>query len=150
MKVIVMRGISGSGKSTWIKNNYPDAVVASADNAFRKPDGTYDFSDHANRIHDAHIACFQTFIQAVLKKEPVIIVDNNSIHAWEIAPYILPAESFGYEAEILTLEIDPELAIQRKDWRAPEDVRNSARRLAQEEKHFPYIMKKIHRKIQVT
>ena len=31
-----MRGISGCGKSTWIKNHHPDAVVASADDAIHR------------------------------------------------------------------------------------------------------------------
>jgi predicted kinase len=148
MKVIILRGISGSGKSTWIKNHHPDATIASADDAFRMPDGTYDFSDHANRIHDAHKRCFQTFLQAMRASKPMIIVDNGNIHTWEIAPYLMPAQSFGYEVEILTLECDPKIAIQRKNWNTPEQVRSTADKLISEERQFPAFMQKIHRKLQ--
>jgi predicted kinase len=32
--VYVMMGVPGSGKSTWIRNNVPGALVASADHYF--------------------------------------------------------------------------------------------------------------------
>lgn len=142
-----MRGISGSGKSTWIQKNHPHAVIASADDFFRLPDGTYDFSNHAERIRDAHKACYATFMQAMIKKEPLIIIDNTNIHAWEISPYVVAAEYAGYHAEIITIECDPETAIARKDVNTPEKVRRSAQRLVTEERHFPALLKNIHHKI---
>lgn len=36
MRCVITRGLPGSGKSTYIKNNYPDVVACSADNAFMK------------------------------------------------------------------------------------------------------------------
>jgi predicted kinase len=147
MKVIILRGISGCGKSTWTKNHHPNATIASADDSFRLPDGTYDFSNHAQRIHAAHLACFQAFIQAILRKDPFIIVDNTNLQTWEISPYVMPAQSFGYEVTILTIVCDPEVAIARKDWNAPEKIRRSAKILAEEESRFPSFINTIHRKL---
>lgn len=145
MKVIVLRGISGSGKSTWAKEHYPGAVIVSADDYFLQPDGEYDF--RPEELNDAHEECYQKFIKAVLRKEPLIVVDNSNRTVWEISPYVMPAQSFGYDVEIITLKCDPEVAIARKSWVAPEKVRVSAVELEAETKKMPSFMKKIHRTI---
>jgi hypothetical protein len=43
MRCVITRGLPGSGKSTYIKNNYPDVVACSADNAFMK-NGVYQYA----------------------------------------------------------------------------------------------------------
>lgn len=143
MKVIVMRGISGAGKSTWVKKHYPDAVVASADDYFRKPDGAYVFDE--TKLQEAHIACMRTFLAALQEQKPLIVVDNSNVTAAEISPYVLPAKALGYEVEILTLGVKPETAIARKDWLTPQKVRGKAALLSLEEKRFPRYLKDIHR-----
>ena len=145
MNVIVLRGISGAGKSTWAAKHYPDAVIASADSYFLQEDGSYDYDP--KQIDAAHEACYQTFVQALINREPLIVVDNSNVTVWEISPYVMPARSFGYEVEVLTLDCDPEVAIRRKDWLTPERVRTKAKILLEEEKRFPDFIETIHRKI---
>lgn len=42
--VIIMRGVPGSGKSTYVRNRYPEARVVSADRYFTDPaTGEYRF-----------------------------------------------------------------------------------------------------------
>lgn len=142
MKVIILRGISGAGKSTWAKKHYPNAVIASADDYFLQEDGSYDYD--LDQIDDAHEACYQIFVKALLSKEPLIVVDNSNVTVWEISPYVMPARSFGYEVEVLTLRCDPEIAISRKDWLAPDRVRQKAKILTEEEGRFPDFIKAVH------
>jgi len=146
MNVIVLRGISGSGKTTWAKEKYEGAVVVSADDHFLQEDGTYLYV--ASEIDAAHEACYRRFMEAVRKKEPLIVVDNTNVTLWEMSPYVMPAQSAGYEVEIVTLMCDPEVAIARKDWLPPDKVRFKHRQLLEEASRMPPFMKRIHTKVQ--
>ncbi|MBP9827687.1 ATP-binding protein [Patescibacteria group bacterium] len=145
MHVILLRGISGSGKSTWIKNNQPQATVVSADHLFIQPDGSYKFDQ--TRLGEAHQKCFKAFIEALQKGSELIIVDNTNVTAWEMSPYIIGARAFGATVEIMTFDCDPEVAIARKDWVPADKVRQIAKILAVEEKNLPRFMQEIHKKI---
>ena len=72
---------------------------------------------------------------------------NTNVHVWEITPYVMPAQSFGYEVEILTIECDPSIALERKNLLSAEKVRSMAKRLTEEEKKFPDFLRSLHRKI---
>lgn len=109
-KVYILRGISGSGKTTYILNNFPEALVCSADHFFMK-DGQYVFDQKL--LGKAHQYCFRTFIEAIQSKAPLICVDNTNTSAWQISPYYIAAETFGYDVEIIELNVDPEVAAKR-------------------------------------
>ena len=50
-EVIVMQGVSGSGKSTYIKNNLPNATVVSADHFFvNAVTGVYEFNSPLKNV----------------------------------------------------------------------------------------------------
>jgi len=40
-KVVIMRGVSGSGKSTYARTNYPSATILSSDDYWTKDGGDY-------------------------------------------------------------------------------------------------------------
>lgn len=143
MQVIILRGISGSGKSTWAAQQHPHATVASADHYFTKADGSYEFD--VAQLQAAHDFSFNTFLHAAIRKDPVIIIDNTNIEAWEITPYSTTARALGYKVELITFACDPEVAIARKQLVHPDLVRRKAERLKIEEKRFPAFLKKIHR-----
>lgn len=145
-RVIILRGLPGSGKSTLQKRDYPDAVVASADQFFLV-DGEYRF-DPA-RIPEAHGACFRTVIGALQAGEPLVVVDNAAIRAVEIAPYVLLAQAYGYDAEIITLRCDPAVAAARNLHGVPVGVilNRIAPAMATENARFPPRWK--HRVVEV-
>lgn len=143
MKVVILRGISGSGKSTWVKNNAVNSTVVSADNFFVQADGNYVFDE--TKLQEAHRTCYREFLTALERKDELIVVDNTNITAWEMSPYIALAEAKGYTVEILTLQVDPEVAIARKSLVEPEKVRRIAKRLDEETKRLPFFMKQLHR-----
>ena len=124
MKVIVMSGISGSGKSTYAKRvvsetepsmkfrdgeRYGDyAIIVSADDHFINNAGEYQFD--ASMLAEAHNECFRDFIEALQSEVGLVIVDNTNCSSEEIAPYMLGASAYGYEAEIVTIRCDGRIA----------------------------------------
>ena len=103
MKVTILRGIPGSGKSTYAAT-IDDAVVVSADNYFARG-GAYTFD--ASELGAAHAACLRAFL-AYLQGGgwTHIVVDNTNTTVAEIAPYYALAEAYGADVEIVTLATD--------------------------------------------
>lgn len=121
MKVIILRGIPGSGKSTWVKNNHPNAVVVSADDYFTL-DGIY--KHVPSEEGQAHGACFLNaihYIQMMSKvRERNIIVDNTNASIAEVAPYVLLAQAYNMECEVVTLLVNVDTALSRNLKGVPE------------------------------
>lgn len=110
-KVKILRGIAGSGKSTYTHAHYYNAVVVSADHFFEDAQGNYKFD--VSKLGDAHSSCFRKYIEALQAGEPLIVVDNTNTTAWECSPYVQGGAAFGYDVEIITLDCDPEVAANR-------------------------------------
>lgn len=106
-RVIAMRGVSGSGKSTRVKELIkefmeanPDGAtyVCSADNFFVDPaSGKYEF-DH-KKISSAHVWCKGNANAALSLGTDLVIIDNTHTQTWEWKPYQELAEQFGYDFE---------------------------------------------------
>jgi predicted kinase len=112
MKVIVMQGLPGSGKSTWIKNNCPGAVVCSADHYFTdRETGEYKFDP--TKIGEAHKECLRAFLDATEAEEDLVVVDNTNLSLWEMATYIQVAAARGYTVEVVRIMADPGVCAQR-------------------------------------
>jgi predicted kinase len=101
MKVVILRGLSGSGKSYYIRHNLPDAYVCSADFFFMR-EGEYHFNP--SFLPHAHAACMGSFIEALREERPLVAVDNTNVTLIEIAPYISVAQAFGYQVEIVCVD----------------------------------------------
>ena len=144
MKVTVLRGISGSGKTTWTKAHESKAHIVSADFYFMR-DGVYTFDPQ--KLEENHAKCFRAFMEALLKSEEWIIVDNTNICAWEYSPYVLAAEAYGYAVELVTFECSVEVSLSRKDAVPPEKLRATSQRLEEEARRMPRRFKGIHRVI---
>lgn len=110
-KVVLMRGISGSGKSTYIKNHFPDAVVCSADHYFIDNQGKYNFD--RNKLGAAHGSCKANFAKALKERKPLIVVDNTNTKLSEMKPYVDMAKHHGYRIEVVRLDTPPHVAADR-------------------------------------
>ncbi len=118
-KVYILRGIPGSGKSTYAKT-IPNAVVCSADDFFVR-NGEYIFD--ASLLFDAHGLCRRKFMEALVNRTPVVVLDNTNVHQWEVTPYILMAEAFPeYSVEVVEFHTEPEVCISRNVHNCPADV----------------------------
>lgn len=144
MRITILRGISGAGKTTWIKKHATDAFVVSADSYFYQA-GTYVFDP--SKLQENHERCFREFMDAVLRKEAWIIVDNTNIESWEYAPYVIAGKAYAYEVEILTLEVSYDVARARKNLLADPALRRTFDRLNRETKNMPARFRSLHRSV---
>jgi predicted kinase len=119
MKVVILCGISGSGKSTRCKEVYPDARVVSADHFFMRGD-KYDFDF---RLLSAAHACLREFVDRLQAESYkcaeigdvgyTIVVDNTNTTIAEIAPYAALALAYGCDLQIEILSCEEKLAAER-------------------------------------
>lgn len=117
-KVIILRGISGSGKSTYCKTHFPDGLVVSADNFFIDEYGIYRFNP-AN-LGAAHSTCFQQFVRGILNDEvKTVIVDNTNTTLWEFKNYVDFAMINEDEIQVIRLVVSPEIAAARNQHGVP-------------------------------
>lgn len=122
--VIILRGCSGAGKSTFSKKELegrdPDKVViCSADHYFEDGAGNYNFDP--KKLPNAHASCGKKFTEAVreLDDSHTIFVDNTNTTGWEACPYAAVAGWYGHTIKILTIVVDPEKAHARNTHGVP-------------------------------
>lgn len=138
-EMIILRGIPGAGKSTYVKKlteQHNTVDVVSADHYFTNAfTGAYDF--RADKLGEAHTQCFRMALHHVemLKEYNVlsgaVIVDNTNIEAWEIAPYVMLANAYNLPHRIVTINCPFFLAAERNVHGVPLDtVRRMAERIA--------------------
>lgn len=112
MEVILICGISGAGKSSWVEVNAPDAVVVSADTFFQGPDGVYRFDPFL--LGEAHRQCLRAFIHALyLDRVNQVVVDNTNVMIRDIQTYHAIALAAGAVVRMVILEADPYVATER-------------------------------------
>lgn len=118
--VKIMRGLPGSGKSTWIDETILRLTgnweVCSADHYFMI-NGEYKFDPR--EISNAHKSCYKKFVSAVTEGIDTIFVDNTNTQLWEMTPYIQFAELMDYEVEIIEFQILPEVCGPRNTHGVP-------------------------------
>lgn len=117
MKVTILSGVPGSGKSTYVKTHIEGGSIHSADHFFTTESG-YQFE--ASKLGAAHAQCLRGFITACQSRYPTVVVDNTNTTTEEIAPYYSIAKAYGYEVELVTLLVDTPTALARGTHGVPE------------------------------
>lgn len=127
-KLLVMRGVPGAGKSTYLSKTAPNAVVCSADHFFVRADGKYVFE--AAQLQRAHETCFSTFIGLIANERvKLIAVDNTNLTWWEAGRYIEAGLTAGYDVEVVDVRASPEVAAARNVHGVPvEHIQKMARK----------------------
>lgn len=102
-RLIVMRGPPGSGKSTLaecLANIQPQkSVVLSTDEYFVGTDGVYRFKP--SEIAKAHQWNQERAAGWMADECRLVIIDNTNTAAWQAKPYVLLAQTHGYEVEFV-------------------------------------------------
>lgn len=126
MKVTILSGVPGSGKSTFASKT-TNTVVCSADDFFCQS-GEYKFD--VTKLGEAHGECLRKFIEAIQVGSDVVC-DNTNTTADEIGPYYAIAAAYGAEIELITVLCDPAVAAARNVHGVPAaGVEAMAKRLA--------------------
>ena len=106
---IIMRGLPGSGKSHWVDAflaSYSDGEAIRRRGYFSTDDcficeGEYRFD--ASKLSEYHQLNLTGFIQALSRREPVVICDNTNMAHWEFMAYDAAAKAMGYQVRILLI-----------------------------------------------
>lgn len=113
-EVVVLRGASGAGKSTYAKTRFQGKKVeiCSADDFFMK-EGKYVFDWRL--LDRAHASCLRRFIHllSLPTDAEVVVVDNTNTTLVEIAPYMMVAQAFEWPARVVTIDVDEKTAEKR-------------------------------------
>ena len=102
-KLILLRGIPGSGKSTFAKSISNESTGHIESDMFFVKDGEYKFD--GSRIKDAHNWCQDVVEHWMNSNEfETIIVSNTFTQEWEMEAYYLLAETYGYIVHSVIVE----------------------------------------------
>lgn len=104
MKVFVMRGIPGVGKSTYANSlaQENNCKVISIDDFFLN-NGIYKFDKSC--WSEAHNHCLKRFIEIIVSGEDVV-VDNANTTVKGLIPYLAIASCYNASIEVITLDIN--------------------------------------------
>ena len=98
--LILVRGLPGSGKSTFANFVWNDYAICEADKFFYDKEGNYNFDP--NRLKAAHEWCrFQVEERMKNNEEnpqyyPEIVVSNTFTQEWEMEAYYELAKKYNY------------------------------------------------------
>ena len=97
-RMVIMRGLPGSGKSTAARKAARGAPIFSTDDFFMRG-GEYEFD--ASKIVKAHQWNQKRVEKAVAKGTPTVVVDNTNVQLWEMRAYVQMAQEHGYDVEFV-------------------------------------------------
>lgn len=121
--LILLRGVSGSGKTTIadllcemvinskfesiepnVKYKAPSITIEThcADDFFTDEEGNYKFQPAY--LGNAHKDCRTRTEAAMIGEIPLVVVHNTFTKDWEMDPYFMLAEKYGYRIHTLIVE----------------------------------------------
>lgn len=106
--LLLIRGLPGSGKSTFAHFVWNDYAICEADKFFVGEDGVYRFN--ASKLKQAHEWC-RNEVETRMKDNqvnpqyyPEIVVANTFTQEWEMEEYFKLAEKYGYTVFSIIVE----------------------------------------------
>jgi len=117
--LVILRGCSGSGKSSYATKHFPTAPVCSADHFFMQK-GKYRFNPKLLGV--AHGASKIKCGKLLKDGKPLVVVDNTHTRLSEMKPYLDLAEHHDYEVKVIRIICDPVVAAGRTIHKTPPEI----------------------------
>lgn len=141
-KLIILCGLPASGKSTWIKNNYPDAPIVSNDLITEKfaTDNNITYDEALKALWHTDTVRKETqkeFEKHITNNEPIVIIDNTHMTVRSRARF----NPKGYEKHCVVFSCSEEETQERNKVRAksgkfiPDSVFEQMRKIYVEPTH---------------
>lgn len=106
--LFLVRGLPGSGKTTFATAIWNDYAVCEADKFFYDEEGNYNFDP--TKLKEAHAWCKNEVESKMIEHQnnqqyyPEIAVSNTFTQEWEMEDYFKLAEKYGYKIVSLIIE----------------------------------------------
>lgn len=115
--LVVLSGIPGSGKSTWIKENNLDEFTLSTDK-IRTLLSSYVIDENGNRIINQKVSkrtfsLLNELIETRMSFGQLVIIDATHTRQSYFNNYSKLADKYGYRKIVVDFDIDPKIAIER-------------------------------------
>lgn len=98
-RLVLMRGLPGSGKSYYARTMFQNATILSTDQYFMVGD---EYCFEPKKLGFAHSWNQWRAEQAMRQKHKVVVIDNTHTRLWEMEPYKKLAKEYDYRVEIHT------------------------------------------------
>ena len=102
-KLILLRGITGSGKSTRAKQLVDQGQIFSTDDYFMV-DGKYKFD--ASQLGVYHNKNVNRAKSAMIGGVSPVVIDNTNLTLRDMRPYLELAKEFDYEITVAQIDLD--------------------------------------------
>jgi predicted kinase len=106
--LFLVRGLPGSGKTSFATAIWNDYAVCEADKFFYDKEGNYNFDP--SKLKEAHVWC-KNQVEIRMQDHqnnqqfyPEIAVSNTFTQEWEMEDYFKLAEKYGYKVVSLIIE----------------------------------------------
>jgi predicted kinase len=106
--LFLVRGLPGSGKTSFASAIWNDYSVCEADKFFYDKEGNYNFDP--SKLKEAHTWCKNQVETRMIDHQnnqqyyPEIAVSNTFTQEWEMEDYFKLAEKYGYKVVSLIIE----------------------------------------------
>ena len=106
--LFLVRGLPGSGKTSFASAIWNDYAVCEADKFFYDKEGNYNFDP--SKLKEAHTWCKNEVETRMIDHQnnqqyyPEIAVSNTFTQEWEMEDYFKLADKYGYKVVSLILE----------------------------------------------